>query len=69
MFNKLAKDLFRNLFAAESDLNQPLNNSISTRSTSSASSLADDLDINPREDRIEQVDDVNRPLRELLAPD
>ena len=53
MFDDLAQDLLENLFAAGSDLDQSFENPISTPSTSSPSSMADDLESNVRDDREE----------------
>ena len=67
MFYDSVEDLLENIFVAESDLNQPFDNPISTPSMSSISSMEDDLEINAR-DRIEQVNNANCPLKKLLAP-
>ena len=69
MFDDSAIDLLEHLSVAESDSNPPVNNPISTPSSSSSTSFMADDEINEGDLRVEPVNDANRPLRELLTPD
>ena len=68
MFNDSALKSLENLSIAESDPDLPVENPISTPSSSSTPPMAED-DVNEADLQVEQVPEANRPLRELLAPD
>ena len=68
MFDDSALNPFENLSIAESDSDLPVENPISTPSSSSTSSMEQD-DVNEVDLKVEPVNEENSPLRELLAFD
>ena len=68
MFDDSTLYSLENLSIAEGDSDLPVENPISTPSSSSISSMAED-DVNGDDLQVEPINEANRPLRELLAPD